>query len=63
MTKKWEPHKVIKRFATEPVAILRNSTLVGYVIAAGVVSNQKHLMATIDDQELTAWLRQVARFG
>ena len=63
MTEKWEPHKVIKRFATEPVTIMRNSTLVGYVIAAGVVSNQQHLMATIDDQELTEWLRQVARLG
>ena len=63
MTKKWEPHKVIKRFATEPVTIMRNSTLVGYVIAADVVPNQQHLMATIDDQELTEWLRQVARLG
>ena len=49
MTEKWEPHKVLKRFGTEPVAILRNSTLVGYVIAADAVSNQQHLMATIDD--------------
>ena len=53
MTEKRGPHKVIKRFGTEPVAILRNSTLVGYVIAADAVSNQQHLMATIDDQELT----------
>jgi hypothetical protein len=42
---------------------MRNSTLVGYVIAAGVVSNQQHLMATIDDQGLTKWLRQVLWFG
>ena len=63
MTEKRGPHKVLKKFGTEPVAILRNSTLVGYVIAAGVVSNQQHLMATIDDQGLTEWLRQVARFG
>ena len=63
MTEKRGPHKVFKRFGTEPVAILRNSTLVGHVIAAGVVSNQQHLMATIDDQELTEWLRQVARLG
>ena len=53
MTEKRGPHKVLNKFGTEPVAILRNSTLVGYVIAAGVVSNQQHLMATIDDQELT----------
>ena len=45
------------------MAILRNSTLVGYVIAADAVSNQQHLMAAIDDQELTEWFRQVARFG
>jgi antitoxin StbD len=63
MTEKRGPHKVLKRFATEPVAILCNSTLVGYVIAADVVPNQQHIMATIDDQELTEWLRQVARFG
>ena len=63
MTEKWEPHKVPKRFGTEPVAILPSSTLVGYVIAADAVSNQQHLMAQIDDQELTEWLRQVARFG
>ena len=63
MTEKWEPHKVLKKFGTEPVTIMRNSTLVGYVIAAGVVSNQQHLMATIDDQGLTKWLRQVLWFG
>ena len=63
MTEKWEPHKVLNKFGTEPVAILRNSTLVGYVIAADVVPNQQHLMATIDDQKLTEWLRQVARLG
>jgi antitoxin StbD len=63
MTEKRGPHKVFKTFGTEPVAILRNSTLVGYIIPADAVSNQQHLMATIDDQELTEWLRQVSRFG
>ena len=63
MTEKRGPHKVFKRFGTEPVAILRSFTLVGYVIPADAVSNQQHLMAAIDDQELTEWLRQVLRFG
>jgi hypothetical protein len=40
MTEKRGPHKVLKKFGTEPVAILPNSTLVGYVVAADVVSNQ-----------------------
>ena len=53
MTEKRGPHKVLKIFGTEPVTIMRNSTLVGYVIPADVVSNQQHFMATIDDQELT----------
>ena len=63
MTEKRGPHKVLKTFGTEPVAILPNSTLVGYVIPADAVSNQYHLMVTIDDQELTEWSRKVARFG
>ena len=50
MTEKWEPHKVLNKFGTEPVTIMRNSTLVGYITPADVVPNQQHLMTTIDDQ-------------
>ena len=49
MTEMREPHKVLKRSGGEPVAILRNSALVGYFVPADAVSNQQHRVATIDE--------------
>ena len=45
MTELREPHKVLERSGGKPVAILRNSALVGYLVpeaAAGL--DQHHLM-------------------
>ena len=39
MTEMREPHKVLERSAGEPVAILKNSSLVGYFVPAGVVQD------------------------
>jgi antitoxin StbD len=37
MTEMREPHKVLERSAGEPVAILKNSALVGYFVPAEAV--------------------------
>jgi antitoxin StbD len=39
MTEMREPHKVLERSAGEPVAILKNSALVGYFVPAEAVEN------------------------
>jgi len=49
MTEMREPHKVLKKSGGEPVAILRNSALVGYFVPADAVSNQQHRVATVDE--------------
>lgn len=40
MTEMREPHKVLEKAAGQPVAILRNSALVGYFVPAEAVSEQ-----------------------
>ena len=49
MTEMRQPHKVLKKSGGEPVAILRNSALVGYFVPADAVSSQQHRVATIDE--------------
>ena len=39
MTEMREPHKVLERSAGEPVAILKNSSLVGYFVPAEAVED------------------------
>ena len=46
MTEMREPHKVLERAGGEPVAILRNSALVGYFVPAESVSEADHSAAT-----------------
>lgn len=46
MTEMREPHKVLERAGGEPVAILRNSALVGYFVPADAVSEAEHSAAT-----------------
>ena len=41
MTEMREPHKVLERSAGEPVAILKNSSLVGYFVPAEAVENSE----------------------
>jgi antitoxin StbD len=48
MTEMREPHKVLERAGGEPVAILRNSALVGYFVPADAVSGGEHSTATDD---------------
>ena len=38
MTEMREPHKVLERSGGEPVAVLRNSALVGYFVPAEAVA-------------------------
>ena len=44
-----EPHRVLEKSGGEPVAVLKNSTLVGYFVPAEVISNGQHLTASIEE--------------
>ena len=47
MTELREPHKVLERANGQPVAILRNSALVAYLVPAEAISNTAHEVATL----------------
>lgn len=49
MTELREPQKVLDRANGQPVAILKNSALVGYLIPAEAVDNENHQVATLDE--------------
>ena len=49
MTEMREPHKVLERANGQPVAILKNSALVGYFVPAEAVSTQDHRYATLEE--------------
>lgn len=42
MTEMREPHKVLERSGGKPVAILRNSALVGYLVPEDATGMDKH---------------------
>lgn len=46
MTELREPHKVIERANGQPVAILKNSALVGYFVPADAISHTAHPIAS-----------------
>ena len=47
MTELREPQKVFDRANGKPVAILKNSALVGYLIPAEAVNKEEHRIATM----------------
>jgi len=49
MTELREPHKVLERAGGQPVAILRNSALVGYLVPAEAVEHPAHRPATMEE--------------
>lgn len=49
MTELREPQKVLDRANGEPVAILRNSQLVGYLVPAEAMDAGGHRAATMDE--------------
>jgi len=49
MTEMREPHKVLEKSEGKPVAILKNSNLVGYFVPAEAIGHQDHTQATADD--------------
>jgi len=50
MTEMREPHKVLERSGGKPVAILRNSALVGYLVPAEAATGmQEHRALTKDE--------------
>jgi antitoxin StbD len=56
MTELREPQKVLDRANGQPVAILKNSALVGYLVPAEAVDTGGHRYATAD--ELQDYLEQ-----
>ena len=49
MTELREPQKVFDRAGGQPVAILKNSQLVGYLVPAGAVGTAEHQVATMEE--------------
>jgi len=49
MTDLREPQKVLDRANGRPVAILKNSALVAYLVPAEAVANSQHRYATMDE--------------
>ena len=49
MTEMREPHKVLEKSGGEPVAVLKNSALVGYFVPAEAVSSGGHRTATMEE--------------
>ncbi len=49
MTELREPHKVLERSGGQPVAILRNSALVGYLVPAEAVQTMENRVATREE--------------
>jgi antitoxin StbD len=49
MTELREPQKVFDRANGQPVAILKNSALVGYLVPAEAVDQAEHRVATLEE--------------
>lgn len=49
MTEMREPHKVLERSGGNPVAVLKNSALVGYFVPAEAVQETESRVATRDE--------------
>jgi antitoxin StbD len=49
MTEMREPHKVLERSGGNPVAVLKNSALVGYFVPAEAVQEIESRVATRDE--------------
>ena len=58
MTEMREPHKVLDRSGGEPVAVLKNSALVGYFVPAESVSQVSHSVVSLDDIQLSLKARR-----
>lgn len=55
MTEMREPHKVLEKSGGEPVAVLKNSALVGYCVPAEAVCHEPHRTASLE--QVTASLK------
>ena len=51
MTEMREPHKVLEKSGGEPVAVVKNSALVGYFVPASAISNESHHQASMEQIE------------
>ena len=49
MTEMREPHKVLERAGGQPVAVLKNSAVVGYFVPVEAIGAADHRVATRDE--------------
>ncbi|MDC1424868.1 hypothetical protein N8135_01595 [Oceanospirillaceae bacterium] len=49
MTEMRKSHKVLEKSGGQPVAVLRNSGLVGYFVPAEAISKEQHRTASIEE--------------
>ena len=49
MTEMREPHKVLEKSGGEPVAVLKNSALVGYFVPVQAISNEHHRLVSMEE--------------
>jgi len=59
MTELREPHKILERANGQPIAILKNSALVGYFVPVEAISNTEHVLATLEAVEKSIARRRV----
>ncbi len=52
MTEMREPHKVLERSGGKPVAILKNSALVGYFVPEQATGMDQHRAVTMEELKL-----------
>ncbi len=52
MTEMREPHKVLERSGGKPVAILKNSALVGYLVPEAAISKAEHRVVTMEEMRV-----------
>ena len=58
MTETREPHKVLEKSGGEPVAVLKNSALVGYFVSAVAVPNESHRQGSMKEIEASLVARK-----
>lgn len=59
MTEMREPHKVLEKSGGEPVAVLKNSALVGYFVPAEAISYDSNRVASMEEIKAALTARTV----
>lgn len=59
MTEMREPHKVLEKSGGEPVAVLKNSALVGYFVPAEAITVDSNRVASMEEIKVALASRTV----